>query len=45
VLNLRPALQPAYMHGDSTIVELEEGISKCVKAVVEMAYAKVTSAN
>jgi len=29
---------PAYMHGDSTIVELEEGISKCVKAVVELAY-------
>lgn len=31
---------PAYMHGDSTIVELDEGISKCVKAVVEMTYSK-----
>ena len=31
---------PAYMHGDSTIVELEEGISKCVKAVIEMTYVK-----
>ncbi len=33
---------PAYMHGDSTIVDLEEGISKCVKAVVEMTYSKVS---
>jgi enhancing lycopene biosynthesis protein 2 len=33
---------PAYMHGDSTIVELEEGISKCVKAVVEMTYVKAS---
>ena len=32
---------PAYMHGDSTIAELDEGISKCVKAVIEMAYSKV----
>lgn len=31
---------PAYMHGDSSISELEEGISKCVKAVIEMTYAK-----
>jgi enhancing lycopene biosynthesis protein 2 len=34
---------PAYMHGDSSIVELEEGISKCVKAVIEMTYSKSLS--
>ncbi len=31
---------PAYMHGDSRISELEQGINQCVNAVVEMAYAK-----
>ena len=34
---------PAYMHGDSSIVELEEGISNCIKAVVEMTYDKSSS--
>ena len=28
---------PAYMHGKSSISELEQGISGCVKAVIEMA--------
>lgn len=31
---------PAYMHGGSSISELQEGISKCIKAVVELAYAR-----
>lgn len=33
---------PAYMHGNSKISELEEGITKCVKAVVEMARVKTS---
>ena len=34
---------PAYMHGNSSISELEQGISQCVNAVIEMAQRKVTS--
>ena len=34
------ATSPAYMHGKSRISELEQGISQCVKAVIEMCHAK-----
>ena len=34
---------PAYMHGGSSISELEEGITKCVKKVVEFAQAGVAA--
>lgn len=37
------ASSPAYMHGGSRISELEQGISKCVKAVIEMARAKISA--
>ncbi|MDD9897767.1 MAG: isoprenoid biosynthesis glyoxalase ElbB [Candidatus Melainabacteria bacterium] len=37
------ASSPAYMHGNSTISELEQGISQCVKAVIEMCHQKVTN--
>lgn len=35
------ATSPAYMHGKSRISELEQGISQCVKAVIEMCHSKV----
>lgn len=31
---------PAYMHGHSRISELEQGITDCVNAVIEMAHSK-----
>lgn len=37
------ACSPAYMHGNSRISELEQGISQCVNAVIEMTQSKVTS--
>lgn len=37
------ASSPAYMHGNSRISELEQGISQCVKAVIEMTHSKVAS--
>jgi enhancing lycopene biosynthesis protein 2 len=37
------ACSPAYMHGNSSISELEQGISQCVKAVIEMTHQKVAS--
>jgi len=33
---------PAYMHAKSRISELEQGISQCVNAVIEMTYAKAS---
>jgi enhancing lycopene biosynthesis protein 2 len=38
--NNRISSSPAYMHGHSKISELKQGISKCIKAAVEMARAK-----
>lgn len=38
----RIACSPAYMHGNSRISELEQGISQCVKSVIEMCHAKAT---
>ncbi|MDA0772406.1 MAG: isoprenoid biosynthesis glyoxalase ElbB [Cyanobacteria bacterium] len=37
------ACSPAYMHGSSSISELEQGISQCVNAVIEMTQSKVTN--
>lgn len=34
------ASSPAYMHGSSRISELEQGISQCVNAVIEMCHQK-----
>ncbi len=34
------ASSPAYMHGSSRISELEQGISQCVNAVIEMSHQK-----
>lgn len=37
----RIACSPAYMHGSSRISELEQGISQCIKTVIEMCHSKV----
>jgi enhancing lycopene biosynthesis protein 2 len=37
------ATTPAYMHGNSRISELEQGISQCVNAVIEMCHIKVSA--
>ncbi len=34
----RIASSPAYMHGNSSISDLEKGISQCVKSVIEMCH-------
>lgn len=39
----RIASSPAYMHGDSSISELEQGISQCVKSVIEICHAKAAA--
>ena len=37
------ASTPAYMHGNSSISELEKGISLCVQSIVDMAQTKATA--
>lgn len=39
----RIASSPAYMHGNSRISELEQGISGVVKSVIEMAHQRVAA--
>lgn len=39
----RIASSPAFMHGSSRISELEQGITKCVNAVIEMARTKISA--
>lgn len=34
---------PAYMHGDSSISQLEKGISQCVKSVIELSHSKAAA--
>lgn len=37
------ASTPAYMHGNSRISELEQGINQCVNAVIKMCHQKVSA--
>jgi enhancing lycopene biosynthesis protein 2 len=34
---------PAYMHGNSKLSELEQGISQCVKTVIELCHQKISA--